>query len=296
MASSIGFIGLGIMGKGMVRNLLKKTSSPLVVWNRTVDASTQLLAEFPDRVTVASNPKEVVQASGTTYCMLSTAEASTAVYDCENGIVDGVSDGKVIIDCATLSPTFMQATEKKVNSKGGKFLEAPVSGSKGPAEQGSLIFLCGGEKSVYDAHREQLLLMGKAAFLFGPVGKGNQMKLIVNMTMGTVMTSFAEGLALCEATDLPTNELLEVLNLGAIGCPMYQLKGPKMVSGQYDAHFPLKHAQKDMRLALELGDSLGLSLPTTKAANQEYLSVLKERGDEDFSAVYEQSKKKPRHN
>lgn len=91
--------------------------------------------------------------------------------------------------------------------------------------------------------------------------------------------------------------LVQVLNIGAIGCPMYQLKGAKMVAthaagGEYPAHFPLKHAQKDMRLALEMGSSLGLSLPTTVAANEEYVKVLDERGDDDFSAVYEQSTKK----
>mmetsp|Transcript_14707 Transcript_14707/g.24389 ORF Transcript_14707/g.24389 Transcript_14707/m.24389 type:complete len:293 (-) Transcript_14707:1744-2622(-) len=290
--ASIGFIGLGIMGKGMVRNLLQKSSAPFVVWNRSADACTQLASEFPDRVTVAATPKDVVQAAGTTYCMLSTAEASSAVYDCANGILDGVGEGKVIVDCATLAPDFMCAIDQRVSGKGGRFLEAPVSGSKGPAEQGSLIFLCGGDQALYEAHKDQLLQMGKAAYLFGPVGKGNQMKLVVNMTMGSVMTSFAEGLALCEAADLPTSELLEVLSIGAIGCPMYQLKGPKMASREYAPNFPLKHAQKDMRLALEMGKELGLSLPTTKAANEEYLKALDAHGDEDFSAVYEQSSKK----
>jgi glyoxylate/succinic semialdehyde reductase len=86
--------------------------------------------------------------------------------------------------------------------------------------------------------------------------------------------------------------VVQVLNIGAIGCPMYQLKGPKMAKRDYAPNFPLKHAQKDMRLALEMGAELGLPLPTTAAANEEFVKALDEHGDEDFSAVYEQSTKK----
>ena len=134
----------------MVRNLLKKTSLPFVVWNRSSEACSQLATEYPDRVTVVSNPGDVIRASNTTYCMLSTAEASCAVvrhccyffvlllhchecsslqYDCDNGIMSAVSEGKVIVDCATLAPDFMQEIEKGVLERGGHFLEAPVSGN-----------------------------------------------------------------------------------------------------------------------------------------------------------------------
>jgi glyoxylate/succinic semialdehyde reductase len=93
-------------------------------------------------------------------------------------------------------------------------------------------------------------------------------------------------MALCDAADLPQDVLLQVLDLGAMANPMFKGKGPNMSKGAYAPHFPLKHAQKDMRLALALASDLGVSLPTTDAANQQFLSVLDERGDEDFSAVY----------
>ena len=93
-------------------------------------------------------------------------------------------------------------------------------------------------------------------------------------------------MALCSAADLPQDVLLQVLDLGAMANPMFKGKGPNMIKGSYSPHFPLKHAQKDMRLALALTKDLGQDLPTTKAANDEFLSVLESKGDEDFSAVY----------
>jgi 3-hydroxyisobutyrate dehydrogenase-like beta-hydroxyacid dehydrogenase len=290
MESPVGFVGLGIMGKGMAQNLLKKgVASKLVVWNRSPDASAELSAAFPGIVEVAATAGEVIQRCDVTFSMLSTQEASVAVFDCPaeaGGVVASVTPGKCIVDCATLSPERMQSIAAAVEARGGRFLEAPVSGSKVPAETGTLIFLCGGEQALYDKVTPALQAMGKANFLFGPVGGGSKMKLIVNGLMGTMMGAFAESMALCSAADLPQDLLLQVLDLGAMANPMFKGKGPNMINKTYAPHFPLKHAQKDMRLALALASDLGVSLPTTDAANQQFLSVLDERGDEDFSAVY----------
>ena len=122
--------------------------------------------------------------------------------------------------------------------------------------------------------------------MFGPAGQGTRVKLIVNMIMGTMMGAFSEGMALCAAAELPQDKLLEVLDLGAMANPMFKGKGPNMISGNFAPHFPLKHAQKDMRLALDLAAGLGVSLPTTQASDGVYRSVLEEHGDEDFCAVY----------
>mmetsp|Transcript_15929 Transcript_15929/g.23998 ORF Transcript_15929/g.23998 Transcript_15929/m.23998 type:complete len:297 (+) Transcript_15929:72-962(+) len=294
MASSIGFIGLGIMGKGMARNLLNKLDCQLFVWNRTREVASDFAAEFSGRVTTMSSCKEVVEKCDITYCMLSTPEASVAVFDGPDGVLAGVKQGKTIIDCATLTPERMIEEEQQVISRGGRFLEAPVSGSKGPAETGTLIFLCAGGADVYEEVKPALDAMGKANFYFGAVGQGTRIKLIVNMVMGTTMAAVSEGLALSQSLDLPSDKLLEVLDLGAVACPMFKLKGPKMLSSSYDPHFPLKHAQKDMKFALQLGEKNGLDLPTTAAANKEYVDIMTEHGDSDFSAVHEQSKKRRR--
>ena len=143
---------------------------------------------------------------------------------------------------------------------------------------------------MYQAAMPGLEAMGKANFLFGDVGTGSKMKLVVNMIMGTMLTSLSEGMSLCDKAGLSQDKLLEVLDLGAMSNPMFKMKGPNMIKGNLPAHFPLKHAQKDMRLALALADQVGAKLPTTISANEQFLSVLDASGDEDFAAVHKAQK------
>lgn len=217
MASSrVGFVGLGIMGKGMAQNLLKKMDggqSSLVVWNRSPEVCAELSQAYPGRVTIAVSAADVVRSCEVTYSMLSTMEASEAVFDpADGGVISAMSSGKTLVDCATLSPARMMYIASEIEKRGGKFLEAPVSGSKVPAETGTLIFLCGGNAEVFSAVSPALECMGKASFHLGPVGAGSKMKLVVNMIMGTMMGAFAEGMALCDAADLPQEMLLQVIN------------------------------------------------------------------------------------
>jgi glyoxylate/succinic semialdehyde reductase len=308
MESPVGFIGVGIMGQGMLRNLATKLGSNLefVVWNRGQEALQEALATMPKECTinVANEPCEVVRRCKITFCMLSTMDASIAVFEAANGVYAGVTEGKVIVDCATLTPERMIQEASAIAQRGGMFLEAPVSGSKVPAENGQLIFLCGGglsdgveaskgDESVFDLVQPALKAMGKSSFFFGPVGQGSRVKLVVNMTMGTMLESLAEGLALCEAANLPTAKVLEVIGLGAMANPMFNGKGPNMINGNFSVHFPLKHAQKDMRFALDLARNLGVCLPTSQAANAEYLRALDTHGDDDFCAVYDIDRRNP---
>ncbi|KAH8065080.1 3-hydroxyisobutyrate dehydrogenase [Aureococcus anophagefferens] len=253
-----GFVGIGIMGEGMATCLLNDGRS-LVVWNRDASKSEKLKLAFPRLVTVA-------------------ATAAT--------------EGKSIVDCA-LTPERMRDMRGAVTLAGGRFLEAPVSGSKAPAAQGALIFLCGGDETLYAEVKPELAVMGKADFLFGDVGAGTKMKLVVNMVMGDMMVALSEGLSLCGAAGLPGDAeagLLKVLDLGIMSNGMFRLKGPKMLAGDHAPNFPLKHAQKDMRFALNLGDQVGQALPVSAAANAAFLAARAQSGDDDFSAVYEQQK------
>eukprot|EP01032_Pedospumella_encystans_P010741 gene10741-12529_t len=272
--SAIGFIGVGIMGKGMLKNLATKLDATFVIWNRNQTVCQEIADQFPNRITIANTPADVVKACDVIYSMLSTVEASISVFDePETGVIAGVSAGKLIAE--------------QIAARGGKFLEAPVSGSKVPAETGTLIFLCGGDAEVFESQAAALDAMGKAKFLLGPVGQGTRIKLVVNMIMGTMMGALAEGLTLSKSADISPEILLQVLDLGAMANPMFKGKGPGMVAGSFPTNFPLKHAQKDMRLALELAEQNNVSLPTTAAANAVYVKAMEEcdAGDQDFSAV-----------
>ena len=289
-AAPVGFIGLGIMGLGQARNLLRSGRS-LVVWNRSVEKSEAFAAEelAAGKVTVAASAAEVVEKCSLTYSMLSTLEASHAVFP---SVLERVSAGKSIVDCATLTPERMAEMSAAVKGAGGSFLEAPVSGSKGPAEQGALIFLTAGDEAVKEAATADFDAMGKATFYFGEeVGRGSKMKLVVNMIMGIQLNALAEGVALTEASDLPVDDLLKILSLGAMNSPMINLKGPGMAKRSYDPpQFPLKHAQKDMRFALALADDLGKGLPVAAASNEVYKRARTEHGESDFAAVAEASR------
>jgi len=156
MSSSIGFIGLGIMGEGMAARLLSEgiagsEDKPLVVWNRTPSKCEALVEKFPKKkIIVKGTAQEVVQSCGITYSMLSTPEASKAVFESDTGVLGGVSAGKSIVDCATLAEADMVRMNTQVVEKGGRFLEAPVSGSKGPAAMGQLVFLCAGSEDLFN--------------------------------------------------------------------------------------------------------------------------------------------------
>ncbi|KAJ7961760.1 Glyoxylate/succinic semialdehyde reductase [Quillaja saponaria] len=153
-------------------------------------------------------------------------------------------------------------------SKGDHFIEAPVSGSKKPAEDGQLVILFAGDKALYDEALPAFDVLGKKSFFLGEVGNGAKMKLVVNMIMGSMMNAFSEGLTLAGKSGLSPQTVLDVLDLGAIANAMFKMKGPTMIQNNYPPAFPLKHQQKDMRLALALGDENAVSMPVAAAANE----------------------------
>ena len=213
--------------------ILLKAGRKLVVWNRTAAKAEALKAEAPEQVTVVATPAAVLAACELSYVMLSTPDVVKTVYEMENGILAGVVAGKKVVDCATLAVEDMVRLNEQVTSKGGRFLEAPVSGSKGPAANGQLIFLCGGDEALYAECAADLDAMGKAKFFFGAIGAGTKIKLCVNMTMGSLMCAFSEGFSLCASSGMDSAKLLEVLGLGVCGCPLLSLKGAKMLAGDH---------------------------------------------------------------
>ena len=172
-----------------------------------------------------------------------------------------------------------------------RFLEAPVSGSKGPAATGTLIFLCAGDKALFDEVSAALAAMGKASHFFGnEVGAGTRAKLVVNSLMGTMLAAFSEGLNLAESVGLDPSKMVEVIGQGAIASPMYGLKGPKMVAGDHAPNFPLKHSSKDMTLASAMAKKAGVEFTVNDQAEALYRKAKEDTelnvADEDFSAVY----------
>ncbi|CAJ1955441.1 unnamed protein product [Sphenostylis stenocarpa] len=288
----VGFLGIGIMGSPMANNLLK-AGVDLTVWNRTkskCDPLINLGAKYKP------SPEEVTASCDVTFAMLADPQSALDVACGKHGAVNGMGPGKGYVDVSTVDGDTSKLISGHIKSTGALFLEAPVSGSKKPAEDGQLIFLTAGDKNLYETVASLLDVMGKSKFYLGDVGNGAAMKLVVNMIMGSMMASFSEGLLLSEKVGLDPDVLVQVVSQGAISAPMYSTKGPSMIQSLYPTAFPLKHQQKDLRLALGLAESVSQSTPIAAAANELY-KVAKSHGlsDQDFSAVIEALKSKFQH-
>lgn len=277
-----GFLGLGIMGHAMATNLIT-AGLDVTVWNRTEEKCSHLIDLGAHQ---GATPAEVIEACDITFAMVADPAAAESLCFAQDGVLAGIGPGKAYIDVSTVDPQTSTRIGQAVTERGGRFLEAPVSGSKKPAEDGTLVFLCAGDKSLFNEAEPTLRVMGKEVFYFGGVGRGAQMKLVVNMIMGSMMTALGEGLALGEKVGLDMSDILAVLTQGAIDNPMFRLKGPQMIADKYPTAFPLKHMQKDMRLALQMADECGQPLYTSGAANASFIKARQAgSGDEDFSAV-----------
>lgn len=280
---SYGFIGLGIMGSAMAKNLIK-AGYRITIWNRSPAKTADLAAMGAD---LAETPQQVVEKCSITFAMLADPSAAKEVVFGKYGVIDGIGNGHSYIDMSTVDPETSWEIGTAITNRGGRFLEAPVSGSKKPAEEGTLVILAAGDHSLFEDAMPALEKIGKKILYLGETGNGARMKLIVNMIMGGMMSIFCEGLSLGEKSGLAAQDILDVLDAGAISNPMFRLKGGVIAGGYYDTNFPLKHMQKDLRLAVNLGDSVNQPLHTASAANEVFKRA-KELGfgDEDFAAVF----------
>jgi 3-hydroxyisobutyrate dehydrogenase-like beta-hydroxyacid dehydrogenase len=278
----LGFVGLGIMGQPMALNLLKGGHA-LTVWNRTAAACASLREAG---AVVAAKPADVAAACDITFAMLADPGAALAVACGPDGIGEGLGNGKGYVDMSTVDAATSARISVAVVARGARFLEAPVSGSRLPAEQGALVILAAGDKSLYDDAAPALDLMGRKRLYLGEVGRGAQMKLIVNQVMGGMMAAFCEGLAVARVTGLQPADLLAVLDAGALANPMFRGKGPRMLDDDFAVAFPLKHMGKDLRLARALAVEMGARLPVLAAADDSFARALAAGdGELDFSVL-----------
>lgn len=278
-----GFLGLGIMGTAMASRMLASGMN-VTVWNRTESKCDELVSLGAQK---ASTPSQVVRQCDVTFAMLSTPEVALEVALGEGGVVEGMISGKGYVDMSTVDARTAQCIAKSIQAKGGSFLEAPVSGSKKPAMDGTLLILAAGDMELYERCKGPFDVFSKWHAHLGEVGAGAKMKLVVNMIMGSMMTAFGEGMCLADEAGLSQELLAQILSLGACANPMFQLKAQNVLGKSFPPAFPLKHQQKDMRLALSLGDELGVSLPVSAAANESFKRARQlGLGDQDMSAVY----------
>lgn len=285
--ASFGFLGLGIMGKAMALNLVK-AGFDVTVWNRNPAKCAELIEQGAKQ---GATPKDVAEKCDITFAMVSDPEAALALCQGPDGVAAGIGNGRGYIDMSTVDDATSQSIAATITQAGGRFLEAPVSGTKKPAEDGTLIILAAGDASLYQDAEAAFDVMGKMSPYLGDVGQGAKMKLVVNMIMGGMLSIFSEGMSLGLKSGLDGKQLLDILDAGAMANPMFKGKGNMFLNEDYNTSFPLKHMQKDMHLAVALGDKLDLPLPTAAIANEAFKQALKAGfADEDIAAVYKVAK------
>ena len=281
--TTIGFLGLGIMGKAMASNLVK-AGFDVTVWNRNPAKCDELVLQGAH---LGTSPKDVTKRCDITFAMVSDPDAALALCQGPDGVLAGIGSGRGYVDMSTVDNTTSKAISNLITQAGGRFLEAPVSGTKKPAEDGTLIILAAGDASLYEDTKPAFDVMGKMSPYLGDVGQGANMKLVVNMMMGGMLSIFSEGMSLGQKAGLNGNQILEIIDAGAIANPMFKGKGAMLLKEDYSTSFPLKHMQKDIRLAVALGDQLEQPLPTAAAANETFKQAIKAGfADEDIVAVY----------
>ncbi len=279
----VGFIGLGIMGDPMCRNLLA-AGHDVTVFNRSREKMAPLVAAGAKG---AASVADLVERTEVAITMLSDPAAVREVAAGQNGILFALSPGKTYIDMSTVSPETSRELAAMTKRTGADFLEAPVLGSRKPAAERTLVILAGGDAAVAQRMEPLLLAMGSRVVFMGAAGAAAHMKLIVNQVMGTILCVFAEAALTGLAAGLDAERMLDVLQSSVVACPAIGIKGKDMLGGrEFAAQFPLKHAHKDLRLAVMAGDAAGVPTPVTAAAHQLF-SIARERGfgDHDLSAV-----------
>ncbi len=279
----VGFIGLGLMGGPMAANVAR-AGYPLTVYNRTTNKTEPLKALG---ASVAPSPKEVAKNSETIITMLSDAAAVKTVLEGDNGLLAGAEAGTVLIDMSTVAPDQSQAVGAMLAEHDIKMLDAPVGGSTGPAKEGALSIVVGGEEAVFEAHKELLGVMGKDVFYLGPQGSGATMKMAFNLIVASQMISLAEAMLLAIKGGIDARVAGEILAGRNFSSGLIRRKVENIVNADYAPAFPLKHMQKDLGLMVRTGDRSGVALPATSATHQIFTAA-RTRGhaDEDFSAVF----------
>jgi 3-hydroxyisobutyrate dehydrogenase-like beta-hydroxyacid dehydrogenase len=278
-----GFLGLGLMGSAMATNLVQ-AGLDVTVWNRNPAKCAPLVALGARQ---AGTPGEVAAACDISFAMLSDPAAAREVGYAPEGVLSGTGAGRGYVDMSTVDDVTAKEIAAAITKAGGTFLEAPVSGTKKPAVDGTLIILAAGDKALYDQAAPAFAKMGKMSLYLGAVGQGARMKLVVNMILGGMMATFCEGMALGEKGGLDGRLILEVLDAGALANGMFKGKGAMLLQGEFPTSFPLKHMQKDLRLAVALGDELGQPLHTAATANETFKRACAAgHADEDVAAVY----------
>ena len=286
----VGFIGLGLMGGGMARNI-GAAGFPLTVYNRTRAKADALAGEIG--CAVAPTPRAVAEASDIVITMVSDVPDVDEVYLGTDGIIHAARPGMTCVDMGTVGAACVRRIDAALSPKEVRFVDAPVSGGSWGAAQGTLSIMAGGTDEAFAACFPVFEAMGKKIVHCGPVGTGQSTKLVNQIVVAVNLEAAAEGILLALKSGLDIPKTLDAVGAGAAASWAWTNLGPRMASGDYAPGFKIAHQIKDLRLALEAAAEVGLTLPGTRLVLehiQQVQDVLPDGGELGTQAVIEHLK------
>ena len=278
---NVAFLGLGTMGAPMAANILRRGHA-LTVWNRTSSRARPLVDAG---ARLAATPAEAARGADVVVTMLADPTALDAVLYGAEGVVAALAANALVVDMSTVDPAAAHKADAAVRAAGGRFVDAPVSGTRKPATDGTLVIMAGGAPDDVDRARSILECMGRVVAI-GGVGQGMAMKLVLNGLGAHMMVGFSAALILGRKLGLPARAMLDVIGAGAFSSPLYSGKGPRMIARDFDADFTLKLMHKDQELVLGAAAALDYPMPT-QAAIRDVLAqaIAAGFGDGDLSSI-----------
>jgi 2-hydroxy-3-oxopropionate reductase len=282
MAEKVGFVGLGIMGKPMAKNLME-AGYELVLYNRTLEKAEEL-AE--DGAEVAANPREVAENSDIVVTMLPDSPDVRNVVAGEDGVLEGIKEGVLLVDMSTISPVVTEELAAAVKEKGASMLDAPVSGGDVGAIEGTLSIMVGGSEEDFKRAKPLFDVMGNTVTHVGPTGAGQVTKAANQVVVALTIEAVSEALVLGSKGGVAPEKILDVLSGGLAGNKVMEVKREKFLSHEFDPGFRSELHHKDLGIALAAGREYGVVLPVTAIVDQMLLAMKKKGwGGEDHSAL-----------
>lgn len=277
------------MGSGMARTLARR-GYRVKVYNRTRSRAD---AVHGPGIVVTGSPAEAVDGATAVICMLSEVTVLRSLL-ATGGLGAALRSGTYLIDASTSGPSDSRVVAAQLREAGVTMLDAPVFGSKDAAEAGALTFVVGGERAAYDACLPLFDAMGTTAFYVGTNGSGCLAKLGFNLVLAGTLQAFSEAIVLTRAGGVDPKQMYDIIMAGRARSGIIEMKGPRMLEGDFTPFFPLKHMAKDLRLMTEAAEALGLTLPLTALVRAAYdTAVASGLGESDFCHIIQSLDRAP---
>src|SRR5271165_7020302 len=281
--AQLGFLGLGLMGYPMARNLIK-AGHQVAVWSNTSGKVKQIAAE--DGAIACTTPADVARQSEAVFlCVGNTGMAENVILG-PHGLKEGGKPGLVVVDASTISPSASVHIHEELGKAGIDFLGAPCTGSTPGATQGTLTFMIGGDEKVFERVKPYLEVMGKKLYFCGGPGMGLHAKLTQNLVLSNILQAFNEGIVLSTKAGVPPELMLDILSNSAAKSGLIEYKAPFILRRDFTTNFSVKWMHKDIGLMLDSGEELSVPLPLTALTRQLFQAAIsKGHGEEDICST-----------